>query len=220
MKYLFLALLLISSVIHLYHSWIDDAKHRPYTKPFLLLFIIGYYLVSTQNISWFLLLALIASWLGDVLLIPKGHNWFRIGGTAFLIGHALFIGVYVPQIDFTAVPWLLMVPAAAVYAAISYFVMRAVKPTTPEYMVKPMHRYLLINSTMNLFALMQLLTVGGLGALITYIGAVLFFASDCSLFIVRYHASKGVAIKRHFTVMLTYIAGEFLITLGTLMVRG
>lgn len=80
-----------------------------------------------------------------------------------------------------------------------------------------MYIYLLANSAMNVFALMQLLSTGTLGAVIAYIGAVLFFASDCSLFLVRYYKPRKIVYKDHFTVMLTYILGELLITQGIIM---
>lgn len=217
MANLFLILLVVFTAIHLYHSWMDDAKRRPYTKPFLLLCIIGYYVVCADKISVVLILALITSWLGDVLLIPKGHKWFRIGGTSFLISHYLFILVYIPHIQWSSVKWIIVAALAVVYATISLKVIRAVKPTTPEKMVKPMYNYLLTNSAMNLFALMRLMSLGSMGGWLAYIGAVLFFTSDCTLFFVRCYSKPEVIFKKHFTVMLTYVVGEFLITLGMLL---
>jgi hypothetical protein len=55
------------------------------------------------------------------------------------------------------------------------------------------------------------------GSVVAYLGAVLFFASDCTLFLVRYYRDPNVVFKKHFTVMLTYLAGELLITLGIMM---
>ena len=89
--------------------------------------------------------------------------------------------------------------------------------TTPRLMRAVMYIYLLANSAMNVFALMQLLSTGTLGAVIAYIGAVLFFVSDCSLFLVRYYKPRKIVYKDHFTVMLTYILGELLITQGIIM---
>ena len=80
-----------------------------------------------------------------------------------------------------------------------------------------MYFYLLSNSTMNVFSLMQLTSLRSAGAAVAYVGAVLFFISDCTLFLVRYHKNKDLIFKRHFTVMLTYILGELLITQGVLM---
>ena len=158
MKELFLILYIVISCIHLYHSWMDDTKRRPYTKPVLLL-LMAYYAVAADQISWILMLALFTSWLGDVLLIPKGHKWFMIGGTAFLISHFLFMASYIPHVQWNAVPWLIIVAAAAVYFGISFCIIKAIRPTTPAKMVWPMARYLIINSSMNLFALMRLLSV-------------------------------------------------------------
>ena len=217
MKYAVIILYIILSGIHLYHSWKDDAKCRAMTKPFLLLLLAIYYALSTTNLSWVLILALLTSWLGDVLLIPKGHKWFTMGGISFLFSHFLFIAVYTPSVDFALVPLGFMVVMAVLYYGISLMIIRAVRKTTPKIMVAPMYMYLLANSTMNLFALMRLFTLDSFGSVVAYVGAVLFFISDCTLFLVRYYRNKDLIFKRHFTVMLTYLAGEMLIVLGILM---
>ena len=84
-------------------------------------------------------------------------------------------------------------------------------------MVPPMCFYLFANATMNIFALKQLFSNPTAGAVVAYIGAILFFISDCTLYLVRYYKDPDIVFKRHFTVMLTYILGEFLITQGVLM---
>ena len=213
----FLALFALSGAIHLFHSWKDDTKKRRVTKPMLLLCLIGFYVCSANPLSLLLLFALITSWLGDVLLIPKGNLWFILGGVSFLASHILFITVYTGQVDFSSILWPVVIPVAAVYLGISAAVMLSVRKTTPKPMFIPMFLYLAANSAMNLFALMQLLTLKNPGALLAYLGAVLFFASDCTLFLLRYHENKKLIFKKHFTIMLTYLAGEFLITFGMVM---
>lgn len=218
LKYVILALLVIVSAIHLYHSYVDDSKKRAYTKPFLLILILLFYLVSENGpISWLLVGALLTSWLGDVLLIPKGHLWFTFGGISFAASHILFILVYFTQINFPVIKWYMIAPIAFLYYVISFIIIYNVQPTTPKIMVPPMYVYLLCNSTMNLFSLMQLVSNPCKGAIIAYIGAVLFFISDCTLFLVRYYNKKDIVFKKHFTVMGTYIVGEFMITLGMLL---
>ena len=44
MKYLFLAVFVISTVIHLYASFRKDTRVRNISKPFLLLALLGFYL--------------------------------------------------------------------------------------------------------------------------------------------------------------------------------
>ncbi|MBQ6265565.1 MAG: lysoplasmalogenase [Clostridia bacterium] len=217
LKTVFLVLLAVSGVAHLYGSWVKKEKLRAVTKPMLLLFIILYYITSGVRINPLLIAALAASWLGDVLLIPKGNAWFTAGGTAFMLAHFLFIAVYVPQVDFSKVNWFVAVPAAVAYYSVSAVIIHLLRPTTPKKMQIPMYVYLLANSTMNVFALMQLISNPCAGSVVAYTGAVLFFVSDCTLFLVRYYKKPEIVFKQHFTVMLTYIVGEFLITQGIIM---
>lgn len=218
MKLFFLILLAIVSAIHLFHSWKGDQEKRKYTKPFLLPLIIAYYLAGTSSPSWVLVIALAASWLGDVLLIPKGNKWFVFGGLSFMVTHFLFIIVYAQRVDFSDIKWFAVIPAAVLYYGISAVIIKTLTPSTPKMMLAPMYFYLLCNSTMNVFSLMQLISRRTPGAAVAFTGAILFFISDCTLFLVRYHKNKNLIFKNHFTVMLTYILGEFLIAQGMLFI--
>ncbi len=217
MKYLFLAILAVSFAIHLYHSYRDEMKKRPYTKWILLLAILGYYLCSVEKPSALLVAALVTSWLGDVLLIPQGMPWFVSGGVSFLASHILFITVYVPNVKFENMTWWAVVIVALIYLVIAVFVIKTLLPTTSKSMVAPLFLYITANATMNVFAFMQLLTNPCLATAIAYAGAILFFISDCSLFFVKFHKNRDIIFKRHFTVMLTYVLGEFLITQGVIL---
>lgn len=217
MKYLYLALLIVVSTIHLIDSYKDDAKKRARTKGFLLPLILLFYLASVKEYSWVLIAALITSWLGDVLLIPKGNKWFIMGGLSFLASHILFMFTYLPNISFGNVVWYVVIPAAVIYFSIAGWIIVNILPNTPKMMIAPMFAYLIANSSMNVFALMQLVSAPCAGSAIAYIGAVLFFISDCTLFLVRYHKKPDIVFKRHFTVMLTYVLGELLITQGVIM---
>lgn len=207
---IFLILLAAVSAVHLWGPW-----DRKISKPFLLLLIAAYYITSVVNVNYFLVVALLTSWLGDVLLMPRGDGWFTAGGISFMISHFLFITVYTGRIDYFLVRWYIVIPAAVIYLGISAVIIKLVKPTTPKIMVIPMYIYLVANSSMNIFALMQLMSNPGAAGIVAYIGAVLFFASDCTLFMVRYY--KNGYFKSHFWVMLTYILGELMITQGIIM---
>lgn len=221
MRYVFLSLFILMSLWHLYYSWKDEKRGRACNKPFLLVFLTLYYVFSTGHISWLLLSALITSWLGDVLLIVPGNLWVTLGGFSFGAGHILFILAYASQIIYSNVIWTPVILLSIVYLAISGLILSMVWKTSPAVMRVNIGLYLLANSTMNIFALMQLLTNPSIGAVLAYIGAVLFFVSDCCLFLVRfYKGEKQLVFKKHFTVMLTYLAGEFLITQGMLLVTG
>lgn len=219
-KYVVLAVLAVVTAIHLFDSWHDDAEKRRRTKPLLLILILIYYLTAANSYSFPLIVALITSWLGDILLMPKGNKWFAFGGISFLISHIMFIIVYynnVKKVSHDGIIVWAVILAAAAYVAVSLAVIFNVQRTTPKVMVVPMYLYLLFNSTMNVFSLIQLMCLRSPAAVVAYIGAVLFFISDCSLYLVRYSEKKDIVFKHHFTVMLTYVLGELLITQGILM---
>lgn len=213
MNYLFLAIFVVFTGIHLYASAKQDKNLRAITKPVILLSLLGFYLESVTNPAWFIALALVFSWLGDILLIPHGLKWFTFGGISFLLSHIFFIlgFIYLNPAIFT-VQWYIVVPFALVYGAISIYVFIKLIPYLKKALLFPMCGYLLVNGAMNCFAWLSMFAAPTIGTIITAIGAFMFFVSDCTLFFVRF--KKDSKIKTHFFVMLPYSLGEFLIVLG------
>ena len=212
MKYVFLAVFLVSTAVHLYASLRKDTRLRNMTKPFILLSLLGFYVLAARSVSAAVVLALIFSWLGDVLLIPKGVKWFTAGGIAFMISHAFFVAAYTKDVVFSRIPVFLIVLLAVFFAAAVAFIFSKLKPHLPKALFYPMFLYLLINGTMNCFAIFRCVSAPSAATLTTAIGAALFFVSDTALFFVRF--KKDSRLKTHFLVMLTYSIGELLIVLG------
>ena len=215
MSYIFLSVFVIAAVIHLYASLKSNKKLRAITKPWLLLALVGYYCCMVENPLCIVIAALLTSWLGDVLLIPKGTKWFAAGGVSFMASHVCFIVAYSRFVDFSVIPVWAIVLCAAVYFTASILVFRGLTDSLPKSLFYPMFFYLLCNGTMNCFALYQLLTAVNTASIVTFIGAVLFFISDSTLFYVRF--KKDTIFKTHFVVMLTYIIAEFLIVYGFIL---
>ena len=214
MKYVFLAVFLLSTAVHLAASLRQDTKKRNISKPFILLSLLGFYVVSARSPLAAIILALIFSWIGDVLLIPQGIKWFTAGGIAFMVSHAFFIVGYLKEIVFSKIPVLLILFLAVFFAATVSYIFSKLKPHLPKALFYPMFLYLLINGAMNCFAVFRCVSSPTLATVTTAVGAALFFVSDSSLFFVRFN--KDGRLKTHFLVMLTYSLGEFLIILGLL----
>ncbi|MBQ0166521.1 MAG: lysoplasmalogenase [Treponema sp.] len=217
LKVVFLVFLVGFTTAHLISSWKDDEKRRKFSKPFIVPCIVAYYFLSAETVCWPLVAGLIASWLGDILLIPKGHKWFALGGVAFFATHVFFVMTYYPYIDFACVNWYVTIPVACLYLAADIFLTVHFRKSTPAVLRPPMSMYIMANGTMNVFALMMYMTLRNQPALIVYIGAVLFFISDFSCFSVRYSDLRDYIPKKHFTVMLTYTVAVFMITQGLLL---
>ena len=110
----------------------------------------------------------------------------------------------------------IVILAAAVYIAAVALVFRGlIGNVRPKSLYVGMISYLIINGTMNCFALFQLVTLPCFATAIMYAGAISFFVSDSILFYVRFR--KGRPFKTHFGVMLTYLLAEFLIVSGFIL---
>ena len=132
MKYVFLAVFLVSTAVHLYASLRKDTRLRNMTKPFILLSLLGFYVLAARSVSAAVVLALLFSWLGDVLLIPKGIKWFTAGGIAFMISHAFFVAAYTKDVVFSRIPVFLIVLLAVFFAAAVAFIFSKLKPHLPK----------------------------------------------------------------------------------------
>lgn len=212
MKYAALVIFIVSTAIHLYASLKKEQRLRNYTKPFILLALLTFYVCAASDVRTSIVLALIFSWIGDVLLMPNGIKWFTAGGIAFMFSHAFFIFGYAADINPANVTWLIIVGLELIFLGIVIIVFSKLKNHLVKQLFYPMFFYLFINGTMNCFAILRMLSNPCRATITTCIGAILFFISDSSLFFVRF--KKDTRLKTHFLVMLTYSIGELLIILG------
>lgn len=215
MRYLYLTIFIIVTTAHLIASLKNNKYYRDITKGMILLSLLGFYLESTMVVSWFIVCALIFSWIGDLLLIPKGNKWFLIGGISFIVSHIFFIFSYNELMNITNIPLYLIIVIACIYILFVFIVFSKLTKYLKKALIFPMILYLVVNATMNSFAWFRLIAGLNIGSLITAVGASLFFLSDSSLFFVRFN--KDSIQKSHFLVMLTYSLGEFLIILGLIL---
>lgn len=199
----------------MYASIKSDKPLRDKTKPFILLGLLGFYCFSVEKIELTVVLALVFSWIGDLLLIPNGVKWFTAGGISFMISHFFFILSYNKSVNFSLINPIVIIILALFFVVTVSLIFSKLKEHLPKPLFYPMYLYLLINGAMNCFAVFRFLSNPDLGGIITVIGAILFFISDSALFFVRF--KKNSKLKTHFLVMLTYSIGELLITVGLIL---
>ena len=220
--WIYLGIFILFTGTHLYASYLKKDSLRAPTKLVILPAVLGMYLEWSHALgtapSTYVVFALVTSWLGDVLLIPKGIAWFTAGGLSFGLSHILFIMAYIESgIEFSALNPFAVGAVTAIYVFVVTLLFRKLKRSLPHRLYYPTFLYLLANGTMNVFVWLRILSGScpGWSGIITVIGALLFFISDCTLFFV--HFDRNCPLKTHFPVMLTYSLGEFLIALGFML---
>jgi uncharacterized membrane protein YhhN len=93
------------------------------------------------------LVALVLSWWGDLLLIPKDKRAFLVGILSFLLGHLAFAAAFV--VAGVSWPWVAL--AALVLAIPGALVGRYVVPKAPERLRKAVIAYIVVITTMVAF---------------------------------------------------------------------
>ena len=226
-SYIILALFLIAAALNLAGTGKGREKLFAATKPLLLSLLSIYSIVRLYSLNperplfpaiflspdLMIIPALFACFLGDVLLMPKGDGWFVAGGLSFFAGHVMFSVIFAQRADLSHLPYPALIPAAALYFAAVCAVIARCRKNAPIPMLIPMLLYLLCNLATNIFALAWLVGKPGVWQA-AYAGAALFFVSDSALFLLRFGTGRERFYKTNFFVMLTYISGVLLITLG------
>jgi uncharacterized membrane protein YhhN len=117
-----------------------------------------------------ILVALMLSWVGDVLLIPGSRATFVAGLASFLVGHAAFAIAFVIR----GVAWPAAAAALVLMSALAIFVGRWLLPHVDGRMRGPVVAYITV------IAVMASLAVGTQRPLLVA-AAVAFFVSDLSV---------------------------------------
>jgi len=216
LKSIILIIFGVISVIYLITLGFKPGPFQFILKGFLMPLVIAIYIsnVGIKNIFPPVLLALIFAWIGDVLLLKITNLlWFRLGLASFLVGHICYIIAMYKYINpFNKTILFISVAAAA---CLGIFIYKFVKPS--RQMRIPAIAYETVILTMAIFALQlflcQFITNGLIFGLLIFAGSICFITSDTLLALRTFRK-----IKMYFAVMITYIAAQFLITLGFCMV--
>lgn len=183
-------------------------------KPLIIPVVIGYFDSQINNITkginkW-ILLALIFSWLGDVLLMfqDKKDIFFLLGLSSFLLAHIFYI-IYFHQVrvreNVKSNPWFLVV-VVIYYAALISFL----SPFLYE-MKLPVRIYGIVISFMFMLALHMLFIKNKQAGKWMMIGALLFVMSDSLLALNKFYQQFEFASV---LIILTYALAQFFIVKG------
>lgn len=221
MKKTILILFVIVAAGNLIAHLIENTDLAFYTKPFLMPLLMVYFAVSSaekKSLLNFGLLALLFSWIGDVVLMfqERGEIYFMLGLTAFLIAHLIYIYTYkkarweeeenglLPTQRIRYVFILVLAGCGLVYVLL---------PRLGELTI-PVIIYASVIVAMAIVALNRFGYTSQASFGFVFFGAVLFMMSDSILAINRFVEPLPVA---GLWIMLTYILAQFCIVQGLLL---
>lgn len=178
------------------------------TKALLMPMLTLYYVFSTANVNYLVVLALLCGFLGDVLLLAK-RKLFVFGMLSFFAGHIFYIMAFIWPALFNCIPlwfYLLILP----YVICGIMGLRLLwNHITPIRIYAA--AYMLVISAMSFSALTRVWYLMGSALWLPYLGSILFIVSDS---ILAYNRFYKPIVYGDVYVMSTYIAAQFLIVQG------
>lgn len=210
------------ALVHLFCIYMNWPQQRVYSK-FILVPILMWYLYRSPESDkplkgmWRAYLGLFFSWVGDVLLIGEGPNFFLSGMIAFITAHvyySLFFIQTVPVKKETAGVFYKTLIGLCVVCGVLFLLLRA---ALGAYQV-PILLYMLFISLMASLAVHTTSnTTYKNFALQTFVpGALLFVTSDALLATNKFYAHLPVL---DLGVMLTYAGAQYFLTKGFISIK-
>lgn len=198
----------VSAVIHIRAEYRGARRTVYIFKPLTTSLIILTALLLPDAVpgpyKWLIIAGLIFSLGGDVfLMLPQDR--FVFGLISFLIAHLFYIAAFTRQTGFQLTPWVLA--AYLVYGAAMLYLLWPYLGS----MKGPVAVYMGVILVMGWQATERWLSLGGPGALLAVVGAILFVISDSTLALDKF---RGQFASARAIVLSTYFAAQWLIALS------
>jgi len=211
-KFIFLAILGVVSVIYLLSLFFKRELVRIILKCTLVPLILVIYIFGTDKILLPVIIALVLGWLGDIFLLKISDiRCFRLGLLSFLLGHICYIIAmfsFAMPFDFTVLYVSIIIAALA-----GYIMFNIIRPG--KEMKYPVIVYMSVIMIMSVFALQVFIMQGSPFGILVFIGSLSFLVSDSML---AFDTFRKKTKFGYFIVMLTYIAAQLLIVSGFSMI--
>ena len=200
-----MALFFLAAITDIYAVIAENQVVELYTKPMLLTLLAVVYLVSTKTPVFWYVFGMFCCWVGDVLLLFEGADFFTYGLASFLLGHLIYIKLtvgFLPK-DLTAKMITSAVPFVLLFGAL----MSLIYSNLGEMLV-PVVVYGITISTFGSITLLNYRTNNSVENLWLFLGALIFILSDSLIALNKFHEPHQVY---GISIMLTYILAQFLI---------
>lgn len=176
-----------------------------YAKPMLLTLLAVVYLVSVKKPNFWYVLGMFFCFIGDVLLMFKGANFFMYGIAAFLLAHVVYIKItagFLPK-ELTSK----MITSAFPFVFFFAILMYLIYDNLGEMLI-PVVVYGVTISTFGSVAFLNYREEKSTENLWLFVGAIIFILSDSLIALNKFYQPNEIY---GVSIMITYILAQFLI---------
>ena len=201
----FLLIFLLVSITDIIAIINDNSLWQTISKPLIIPALAAFYVAGSKSRNKLYILALIFSFLGDVLLLDKS-NLFLFGIAAFLITQLLYIAIFSKGLANSSVGK--KIGALFPFSLFFILLIRILKPGLNDFLI-PVIIYGLAISLFGSVSLLRYLVKKNGTSMVLLIGAILFILSDSMIALNKFHEPRAYYSV---SIMLTYILAQYLIS--------
>lgn len=210
----FLIPFLLFSTLNIFYEKNSNRLGVLFTKPLLMPLLMFFYFLNVPSVNYFILLALVFGFLGDVFLLwHRKQNCILAGILSFLIGHIFYIYIFAgSSFKVTDIPvwfFLLFLP----YIGGAILLLKKLI-SLMQSMKLPAIMYMSVIFIMSFMSFSRIWTVSFFSFLLTFLGSLSFILSDSLLAFYMFTMKRK---KYNEVIMGTYILAQLLIILGLLI---
>jgi len=202
----FLLFFLLVSLVDIIAILNDNTLWQTISKPMIIPALLFYYMAGSKSRNKWYILALIFSFLGDVLLLDKS-NLFLFGIGAFLVTQLLYVYIFSKGLSKSS--WRNIFLAFLPFLIFFFALIRVLKPGLNEFFV-PVVIYGIAISIFGAISLLKYLVKKDGASLSLISGALLFILSDSLIALHKFHEPRSIYPV---AIMLTYILAQYLIAM-------
>ena len=203
---MFLLAFFIISLIEIIAEYCEDKLVIWMTKPLILPFLILYYLKRSKKISGFFVVALLFSWIANLMFIQNTFHYIFYGVVFFLIYRILVIYIIVSKAQMPN----------------SFPLILGSIPFISLYVIVTLYTYTILGNSVYLFMVQGIFTIflGGF-SLVNYVLtsnrqnallliSTMFMAFNQFIFLLKYYYEQANILQA--VAMILFILGQFLLT--------
>ena len=118
----FLCLFFIVSLLEIMAEYYENKLLIWITKPFILPFLLAYYLSITKKMNKYFLMAMVCSWIANLLFIEDTFKWIIYASIFFLIYRILIIYIVMNKVKMPSLVPLVIgsIPFIFIYATVCF----------------------------------------------------------------------------------------------------
>lgn len=203
-KSILLAFFFLVTILEIYGVLTSSGVLQFIAKPFLMVSLAAFYLVSVSKPNFLYVSALFFSFWGDTLLLFK-DDYFVFGLASFLVAHILFISVTAKFLQKTSISKILIHSLPFVVFLVCLLLLIA---SSLNELLFPVIFYGIVISVFGVISFLVYTQQKSTENLWLFLGALIFISSDSVLAINKFYQSQEIY---GVVIMITYILAQFLI---------